>query len=376
MVLVSKDIATQICNREQLLTGRSNAESEHARTQTAADVNCSVDECACTAASSTISPVHKAYQTKPHGSAKRKLCKTMSSSSAALAKNPGNNNRSSKRSRVVHWRVPENCQVYIAAGHSIGFENTAVEPEEADVAAVVEKRQATTLPPTPQHADLGLITHTKAVVTAAEPAAVTTAVAASAAATTANATAPVASCESGPGSGAAGKAGGGSNEWQSLVTATYDAAARQGSDGNEKQEEAAANVAVARTSRGNKSVMYNFKWTETGEEAAVGAVAVAALADLANLPAYHKLLASPQPKPIPKSGYYGVVSSGRKWQAQITCAGKLYNLGGFSTKEEAAAAYDAAARQHRVNKSCVYNFDSAETGEAAAASSFVRNTPR
>ena len=47
------------------------------------------------------------------------------------------------------------------------------------------------------------------------------------------------------------------------------------------------------------------------------------------------------------SGYRGVTRSRRdgRWQAQIQVAGKRHFLGYFSYKEEAAQAYDAAARE-------------------------------
>jgi hypothetical protein len=61
------------------------------------------------------------------------------------------------------------------------------------------------------------------------------------------------------------------------------------------------------------------------------------------------------------------MASGSKWCAQISYAGKKYSLGSFSTKEEAAAAYDAAARQHKGGESgVVFNFESAEAGEPVA----------
>lgn len=46
------------------------------------------------------------------------------------------------------------------------------------------------------------------------------------------------------------------------------------------------------------------------------------------------------------SGFKGVsrTASGRPWRALITISGRLTSLGRFDTKEEAAAAYDRAAR--------------------------------
>ena len=75
-----------------------------------------------------------------------------------------------------------------------------------------------------------------------------------------------------------------------------------------------------------------------------------------------------QAAPRPKSGFYGVCAHGSKWQAQICYGGKQHSLGSYRTKEEAAAAYDAAAREHK-GDAAVCNFESAEAGAAAAAAS-------
>lgn len=52
-------------------------------------------------------------------------------------------------------------------------------------------------------------------------------------------------------------------------------------------------------------------------------------------------IANQQPKP---NRYKGVYTSGKKWRAQITLNNVQTYLGSYTTPEEAALAYDAAAR--------------------------------
>ena len=72
----------------------------------------------------------------------------------------------------------------------------------------------------------------------------------------------------------------------------------------------------------------------------------------------------PAPRARPKSGYYGVRSDGKKWQARINYNGKKFNLGSFVTKEQAALAYDQAARVHTPEKPT--NYTTLEEAQQAA----------
>jgi hypothetical protein len=68
---------------------------------------------------------------------------------------------------------------------------------------------------------------------------------------------------------------------------------------------------------------------------------------------------------LPVSGFYGVIASGKKWQAQICYDGMTHYLGTFDTKQEAALAYDRAARQ--CGKDKPQNYESIAAAEEAAA---------
>jgi hypothetical protein len=60
-----------------------------------------------------------------------------------------------------------------------------------------------------------------------------------------------------------------------------------------------------------------------------------------------------------------VAANGKRWQAKIGYGGKQHYLGNFGTREEAALAYDRAARGHGGGKRKL-NYVSIEAAEAGA----------
>jgi hypothetical protein len=117
-----------------------------------------------------------------------------------------------------------------------------------------------------------------------------------------------------------------------------------------KQEAALAYDRAARQCGNNKPL--NYESIKAAEEAAVHAQAE------------YTLMYPKQPKPRPASGFYGVSASKTRWQAQIRYDSKDHYLGTFDTKQEAALAYDTAARQCGEDK--LLNYESIKAAEDAA----------
>jgi hypothetical protein len=121
-----------------------------------------------------------------------------------------------------------------------------------------------------------------------------------------------------------------------------------------KQEAALAYDRVARQCGEDKSL--NYENIEAAEEAAAQAQAGHALV--------HDLRGGPAPpKKRPSSGFYGVSTHGKRWKSILCCGGKQQHLGCFGTKEEAALAYDTAARPCGEQKAL--NYESVQAAEEA-----------
>ena len=73
------------------------------------------------------------------------------------------------------------------------------------------------------------------------------------------------------------------------------------------------------------------------------------------------------------SGFHGVCARGKRWEAQINYDGKKHHLGTFDTKQEAALAYDTAAREHGGGKMKL-NYESIKAAEEAAAHAQAEHT--
>jgi hypothetical protein len=123
-----------------------------------------------------------------------------------------------------------------------------------------------------------------------------------------------------------------------------------------KQEAALAYDRKARQCGEDK--LLNYESIKAAEDAAVQAQAEHIL--------MHDMCAGPkQPRPRPASGFYGVSANRNRWEATINYGGKKYNLGSFSTKQEAALAYDRKVRQ--CGKDKPLNYESRAGAEEAAA---------
>jgi hypothetical protein len=129
-----------------------------------------------------------------------------------------------------------------------------------------------------------------------------------------------------------------------------------------KQEAALAYDRAAREHGEDKKPL-NYASIEAAEEAASQAQAEHTLV--------HDLCADPK-SPHP-SGFHGVTAKRKRWQARIVYSGKIHYLGTFDTKQEAALAYDRAAREHGGSKKPL-NYESMEAAQEAAAHAEAEHT--
>jgi hypothetical protein len=134
-----------------------------------------------------------------------------------------------------------------------------------------------------------------------------------------------------------------------------------------KQEAALAYDTAAREHGGGQK-KFNYESIEAAEEAAAEAQAEHIL--------LHGACAAPKkprPKPLRSSGFHGVYANGKRWRAHIKYDGKPHHIGCFVTKQEAALAYDRAAREHGGRKK-KFNYESIEAAEEAAAEAQAEHT--
>jgi hypothetical protein len=124
-----------------------------------------------------------------------------------------------------------------------------------------------------------------------------------------------------------------------------------------KQEAALAYEREARQRGEDKPL--NYESIKAAEEAA------------AKAQAEHALAHPKQPQPRPPSGFCGVTTIGKRWQARICYDRKEHNLGCFDTKQEAALAYDKEARQCGEDKPL--NYASIAAAEEASAQAQANN---
>jgi hypothetical protein len=136
--------------------------------------------------------------------------------------------------------------------------------------------------------------------------------------------------------------------WQAQIR--YDSKNHSLGTFDTRQEAALAYDREARQC--GKDKLLNYESIKAAEEAAVQAQAE------------HALTHPKQPKPRPASGFYGVSALKKRWKAKIHSDSKKHNLGSFDTKQEAALAYDRAARQ--CGKDKPLNYESIKAAEEAA----------
>jgi hypothetical protein len=130
-----------------------------------------------------------------------------------------------------------------------------------------------------------------------------------------------------------------------------------------KQEAALAYDRAARQCGEDRPL--NYESIKAAEEAAVQAQAEHTFV--------HDMCAGQkQPKPRPKSGFYGVSANNKRWNARIRYDKKQHSLGTFDTKQEAALAYDREARQ--CGKDRPLNYESIKAAEEAAVQAQAEHT--
>jgi AP2-like factor (ANT lineage) len=130
-----------------------------------------------------------------------------------------------------------------------------------------------------------------------------------------------------------------------------------------KQEAALAYDTAAREHCGGKKKL-NYESITAAEEAAAQAQAEHTLV--------HHMCAE-QTNPGHASGFYGVTARGKRWRAAIFYGRRNHYIGIFGTKQEAALAYDRAAREHGEGKKKP-NYESIEAAEDAAAQAQAEHT--
>jgi hypothetical protein len=138
------------------------------------------------------------------------------------------------------------------------------------------------------------------------------------------------------------------NLWRAIIW--YDGSEHHIGSFGTKEEAAAAYDREARVQIGENAVC-NYT-TQNEADAAAQVAAQAKDARTASGPKGH-------------SGFYGVTASGSRWRARISYDGSMHDIGGFGTKEEAAAAYDKAARA-QIGESTVCNYTTQNEADAAA----------